>query len=74
MQTAFLWQDLAALLPALQGTLAGGGPPRMSDVVGLRQAVLRLQTPSVQNTDRKNGDGSSCRATTVAPRVNLSKA
>ena len=38
-QTVSLWQCLAALLPAPPGTLAGGGPPTMSDDVGFLQAV-----------------------------------
>lgn len=57
IQTVFLWQGLAASLPAPRGTLAGGGSPRMSDDVGLLQAVAEgshneiLQAPSVKNTD-----------------------
>lgn len=38
-QAVSLWQCLAALLPAPPGTLAGGGPPAMSDDVGFLQAV-----------------------------------
>ena len=39
IQMVSLWQCLAALLPAPWGTLAGGGPPTVSDDVGLLQAV-----------------------------------
>lgn len=39
IQMVCLWQCLAALLPAPWGTLAGGGPPTMSDDVSLLQAV-----------------------------------
>lgn len=57
MQTVSLRQWLAALLPAPPETLAGGGPSRMTDDIGLLQGEVTLNTPNAIYAGHRHSEG-----------------